>query len=86
MHSIQFSSHYHKISFLLILSYFYIKETREVTVHEKMKFVTAKVRAKMTASVQGNIPEGQEIFNRVFTGGLSRETSELDLKTLLLII
>lgn len=51
-----------------------------------MKFVTAKVRAKMTASVQGNIPEGQEIFNREFTGGLSRETSELDLKTLLLII
>ncbi|CAH3190198.1 unnamed protein product [Porites evermanni] len=35
----------------------------------------------MTASVQANIPDGQEIFNRVFIGGLSRETSELELET-----
>jgi len=32
----------------------------------------------MTTSEQANIPEGQEIFNRVFVGVLSREMSELE--------
>lgn len=39
-------------------------------------------RTKITTSVQANILEGQEIFDRVFIEDLSRETIELELETL----
>lgn len=38
-------------------------------------------RTKITTSVQANILEGQEIFDRVFIEDLSRETIELELET-----